>query len=200
MGIALFLTGALTFALTLGVKDLRKVRTSNYKDEFITILKDLLEHEALSQLKEYTHHIGFTRFDHSLNVAYYNFRLSKALGLKVREATRAGLLHDFFLYDWRVRQAETGEKNHLQLHPKKALETAQLYFDISDREADIIINHMWPLTFDLPKYPETFLITFVDKYCAIMEFTSTTGEIITKATSQAITRLASLFSTLFQLA
>ena len=28
---------------------------------------------------------------------------------------------------------------------------------------------MWPLTIKLPKYKESYIITFVDKYCALQE-------------------------------
>ena len=39
-------------------------------------------------------------------------------------------------------------------------------------EKDIILKHMWPVTFSTPKYLETFIVTFVDKYCAIKEFSN----------------------------
>ena len=34
---------------------------------------------------------------------------------------------------------------------------------------DIIIKHMWPVTFAFPKSTEGFILTFVDKYCALSE-------------------------------
>lgn len=31
---------------------------------------------------------------------------------------------------------------------------------------------MWPMTFKLPKYKESYVIVFVDKYCALLEVMS----------------------------
>ena len=36
-------------------------------------------------------------------------------------------------------------------------------------EKDIIENHMWPITFKPPKTKEGWVITLVDKYCAVKE-------------------------------
>ena len=36
-------------------------------------------------------------------------------------------------------------------------------------EKDMIIKHMWPVTLAIPRYPQTFILTLVDKYCATME-------------------------------
>lgn len=82
----------------------------------------------------------------------------------------AGLLHDLFLYD--CENPETRPKNHIKIHPKIALTNAQKIFILNEIEKDIIINHMWPITFSTPKYLETFIVTFVDKYCAIKELSN----------------------------
>ena len=37
-------------------------------------------------------------------------------------------------------------------------------------EKDIILKHMWPLTFKLPTYSESYIVTTADKYCATREF------------------------------
>ena len=34
----------------------------------------------------------------------------------------------------------------------------------------MIANHMWPVTPDMPKTKEGFLITLADKWCAVTEF------------------------------
>ncbi|MHC9000559.1 hypothetical protein [Enterococcus bulliens] len=36
-------------------------------------------------------------------------------------------------------------------------------------ERDIIIKHMWGATIAPPKYKESYIVTMVDKYCAIKE-------------------------------
>ena len=43
---------------------------------------------------------------------------------------------------------------------------------LNDIEKDIILKHMWPVTFSTPHYLETFVVTFVDKYCAIKEWSN----------------------------
>jgi uncharacterized protein len=36
-------------------------------------------------------------------------------------------------------------------------------------ERDIILKHMFPITRELPRYKETYVIVLVDKYCAVAE-------------------------------
>ena len=42
--------------------------------------------------------------------------------------------------------------------------------NLSAIEEDIILKHMWPLTLRIPKYKESFLIMFLDKYVATQDF------------------------------
>ena len=50
-----------------------------------------------------------------------------------------------------------------------ALKNSQERFEISAREADIIVKHMFPLTLRFPRYKESWLVTLVDKYLASKE-------------------------------
>ena len=54
-------------------------------------------------------------------------------------------------------------------HPRRALENAQRLFSLTDREKNIILRHMWPLTVTPPKYREAYVIVMFDKYCSLME-------------------------------
>ena len=54
-------------------------------------------------------------------------------------------------------------------HPTKALKNAGKYFDITEKEGDMIAKHMFPLTVTPPKYKETFVIVLVDKFCSFNE-------------------------------
>ena len=38
-----------------------------------------------------------------------------------------------------------------------------------EKEKDIILKHMWPVTIAFPNSMEGFILTFVDKYCAMNE-------------------------------
>ena len=40
---------------------------------------------------------------------------------------------------------------------------------LNEKEKDIITKHMWPVTIQFPKSIEGFVLTFVDKYCALSE-------------------------------
>lgn len=79
------------------------------------------------------------------------------------------VLHDLFLYDWHFHAKETGNYFHGLTHPRRALENAQRLFSLTDREKNIILRHMWPLTVTPPKYREAYVIVMFDKYCSLME-------------------------------
>lgn len=78
------------------------------------------------------------------------------------------MLHDLFLYDWRKPRPD-GKKLHAFHHPRTALDNASKIFDLNDKEKDIILKHMWPLTVVPPKYVESFIITLTDKYATLEE-------------------------------
>jgi len=142
-----------------------------YKNhEFLNIIKDILSNETVQSLQLYKHHYGSNRYEHCLSVAYHSYKLCKTLGLDHVSAARAGVLHDLFLYD--CENPETRPKNHIKNHPKVALENAEKLFVLNDIEKDIISKHMWPITFTTPRYLETFIVTFVDKYCAMKEWSN----------------------------
>ena len=139
-------------------------------EDFKNIIKDIISNETIQDLRIYKHHYGSNRLEHSLSVSYYSYKMCKLLGLDYVSAARAGLLHDLFLYD--CENPETRPKNHIKEHPKSALDNAQTLFILNDIEKDIILKHMWPITLSTPHYLESFIVTFVDKYCAIKEWSN----------------------------
>ena len=78
------------------------------------------------------------------------------------------MLHDLFLYDWRERQPDR-KGLHAFTHGKTACKNACELFDLNEKEKDMIIKHMWPVTVQLPNSLEGLILTFVDKYCAMSE-------------------------------
>ena len=64
------------------------------------------------------------------------------------------------------------KKFHGLEHPKIALDNARKYFAVNEIEEDIIVKHMWPLTMVPPKYKESFIVSFADKYLSSREFIS----------------------------
>ena len=139
-----------------------------YNNDFLMIINDILLNENVQSLKNFKHHYGSTRFEHCLSVSYYSYCICKFLGLDYISAARAGLLHDLFFYD--CESNVTRPERHLTSHPKIALENAKKLFYLNKKECDIILKHMWPITLCPPKYLESFIITFVDKYCALVEW------------------------------
>ncbi len=145
------------------IKDL-----SNNDEEFQMIIKELINNETVQQMKNYRQHYETSCFEHCYTAAYYCFLIGKKYHLDYKSLTRATMLHDLFLYDWRVRQPDR-KGLHAFTHGKKACENACKLFNLNEKEKDIIIKHMWPVTIKFPKSIEGFVLTFVDKYCAISE-------------------------------
>ena len=144
------------------------MKNKNY--EFENIIKDILENEIFQSLCTFKHHYGSNRYEHCLSVAYNSYKICKFLRLDHISAARAGLLHDFFLYD--CENPETRPKNHIQKHPEESLRNAEKLFTLNDKEREIILKHMWPVTFSPPRHLESLIITFIDKYCALKEWSS----------------------------
>lgn len=136
--------------------------------EYMQIIKDILENKSVQQMKQYRQHFNVTCFDHCLFVSYNTYLLCKRYNLDYISAARAGMVHDLFLYDWRKRI--NGRKGlHAYTHPMQAYKNASTFLTLNDKEKDIIIKHMWPVTLALPRYKETFLMIFIDKYFAVEE-------------------------------
>ncbi len=134
-------------------------------DEFFKINQDILNNEKFRKLDCELHH-GITRFGHSQRVAKCTFRICKKLHLDYEKATRAALLHDFYLdEDFTIEK----QRQILSAHPNVALINAKHYFEINDMQANIIKAHMFPLNGVLPKYKESWVVTFVDKGVALYE-------------------------------
>lgn len=141
---------------------------SEKNEEFQEIIKELIDNETVQEMKNYRQHYETTCFDHCYTAAYYCFLICKKYHLDYKSATRAAMLHDLFLYDWRVRQPDR-KGLHAFTHGKKSCENACKLFNLNEKEKDIIIKHMWPVTINFPKSIEGFILTFVDKYCALSE-------------------------------
>lgn len=140
------------------------------RKEFILLVDDILLNQEFRKLKGFFHHTGHI-YDHVIRVSYISYVIAKALRLDYRSAARGGLLHDFFLYDWRERKANDAKKSqHGREHPHIALANARDQFEISDLEADIIVKHMFPKTRQLPRYRESFLVSLGDKIASVYEY------------------------------
>lgn len=137
-------------------------------NEFRAIIKDIVENDTVQQMHNFRQHYDTSCFEHCYKVALISYIICKKLNLDYISAARAGMLHDLFLYDWRIH--EPGRKRfHAFHHPRIALNNSLKIFSLNKKEQDIILKHMWPITVIPPKSIEAFIITFVDKYCALLE-------------------------------
>lgn len=137
------------------------------KKQYFECINDLIATSSVKKMNEIPHHVNINCLKHSIYVSYISFLLSRSLGLDFKASARGGLLHDLFLYDWKI---ETNRRKlHLFSHPYTALDNASSLFDLTEKEKDIIEKHMWPLTVKLPKFKESFVVGCADKFCALME-------------------------------
>ena len=137
-------------------------------DEFIQMIDDLLNNDTVKQMKNFRQHYETSCFDYCLIASYYCYLYGKKFNLDYVSCARAAMLHDLFLYDWRKKQDDR-KGLHAFTHPKTAYKNASKLFALNEKEKDIILKHMWPVTIALPKYKESYLLTLVDKYCALNE-------------------------------
>ena len=117
---------------------------------FLGCVGPLLESREVNSMKQWRHHFSITCYQHSLFVSYMAFRLARYFGWDYRAAARAGLLHDLYLYDPWDASAHPG--NQCLDHPEFALRNAAaLCPDLSDKEKNAIVSHMFPLAVHLPR-------------------------------------------------
>ena len=135
--------------------------------EFLELTRELLDSDQVRMMGRWNHHGSVTTLDHSLFVALSSYRLARFLRLDAYAAARGGLLHDLYLYDSRDRSAHPG--NQCFDHPRFAARNAAALTDLSPKEHNIILSHMWPLGGALPRSPEAWLVDLVDTVCAALE-------------------------------
>src|SRR5699024_9971845 len=69
------------------------------------------------RMEQFVQHGNTSCLLHCVAVAHVSFAIARALHLRVREEalSRGALLHDYFLYDWHVR--DPLRKKHAFFHP-----------------------------------------------------------------------------------
>lgn len=135
--------------------------------EFLDLVQSILENPEFKKLNFYKQHLKTTRFMHSLNVSYISWLVAKKFGWDASIAARAGLLHDFCVYDFKDKLP----KGQIQAfyHPKVAAKTSDEHFELYEKERQAILSHMFPLG-PMPRSREAWVITCIDKFCACTEF------------------------------
>ena len=138
---------------------------------YCAVVGDLLRHEKVREMHQYPHHRDVDTLYHSVCVSYLTYKICEKMHWHPKEATRAALLHDFYLYNW---YTDKHDEWHAFLHPKMACKNAEHYFGaLTPRQEDMILCHMWPLHLAPPHSREGFVLTFADKVCAVRDLIGT---------------------------
>ncbi len=134
---------------------------------FEEIAKNIIDNNKYKNLKKENHH-GISRYDHSLRVARITYKISKYFNKDYVSATRAALLHDFFIdTDFKYENTFDKSKNHAEV----ALKNSEEHFKLNEIEKEAILSHMFPLNRKLPSSAESFILNITDKMVAIYECT-----------------------------
>ncbi len=136
---------------------------------FYRLTEEICETEKYLMQKGFFAHADETVFDHCVNVARdcYVYAMRKKGVLDIVALTKAALLHDYYLYDWRKNPAFTF---HGFKHALIAARNAAADFGLTKKERMIIESHMFPLNlFHLPRCKEAWVLTYFDKKRAIEE-------------------------------
>ena len=102
-----------------------------------------------------------------LTCPYTSYKIAKKFGWDAKSTARGGLLHDLFFYDWRDTKFN---KSHAWVHPRITKRNAQKLIQLNKLEEDIIVKHMFGATISPPRYKESWIVTCVDKYWAVREW------------------------------
>ncbi len=150
------------------------ILSTEQKNELESIYQDLLKDERVLKMKVIPMHKGSNCYIHSFKVA----RRAIKVALKYKKELRykallyAAILHDYYLYDWRVDKSKRNK--HLTTHAALAVSQAKRDFNISDEIGEIMISHMWPVD---PKFfphsKEAKILMNADNYVATREFITT---------------------------
>lgn len=130
---------------------------------------EILNNSNMIKSKEYMQHGTTSVFDHSLNVTMMCLKIVNILKINIdtKSLIRGALLHDYFLYDWHVKD-ETHQLHGFK-HAKIALNNACKEFELNEIEKNMIYTHMFPLNLRIPKYKESIILCIADKICASKE-------------------------------
>lgn len=143
--------------------------TAQAQFAFAEYIRRFASQPTVRQLAQFTQHGSTSCLLHSVAVAYFSVRLARFLHLHVREREmiRGALLHDYFLYDWHIKDPK--RPAHATHHPLAALKNAERDFTLTDVEKDVICKHMFPVTPKPPRCREGWMVTLADKGCGLYE-------------------------------
>lgn len=140
-----------------------------WREEAAQRLQEHIYDERILRMREYIQHGSISTYEHSILVAYYSWIWMRRLHLKCDEQAllRGALLHDYYLYDWHKK--EEWHRWHGFRHPAFAVQNASRDFELTKKEKEIILRHMWPLTVIPPRCREAWLVNGADTFISLIE-------------------------------
>ena len=138
-----------------------------YDQEFIDIIKPIIDHPEFQKRKDFLHHESQSVYDHSVNVAYIVFKKAKKKrNIDIKSAVIGAILHDFYYKPWQnCKEKKPFFKKHGFIHAREALENSKKIFPelMNPIIENCILRHMFPLNIIPPAYKESWMVTFADK-------------------------------------
>ena len=145
--------------------------TEEQKTYLENLYQSFLHDEKIMRMKDIPMHRGSNCYEHVFTVAkkaIRRCRRSCRKNLNLEVVLLGAILHDYYLYDWRVDREK--RKGHGRKHQYIASENASKDFNISMEVKKVIESHMWPLNFhEYPKSREAKIVSFTDKEVTIRQ-------------------------------
>lgn len=138
----------------------------------LDVYKEITSSDKFKREKKFMQHGTTSVYQHSIDVAFMCLFIARKFNIKVNEQclVKGALLHDYFLYDWHVR--DKSHRLHGFRHPRFSYNNAKRDFGLNEIEANMILSHMFPMGPAIPRYKESWILTISDKYCATKEIIS----------------------------
>lgn len=134
---------------------------------FLRCVAPLLASPQVQSMKQWRHHFSITCYEHSLFVSYTAFAWPAASGWDERAAAGRGC--STTCTSMTLPTAPPIRATVLR-PPVAALRNArELCPDLTEREANAILTHMFPLSAHLPRCREAAVVNLADKICATIE-------------------------------
>ena len=142
--------------------------TPEEKARLEEIYQYYFNHPLVQRMKNISMHRGSNCFEHSFKVAKKAVNRCKDRKVDLETLLIASILHDYYLYDWRVHPEL--KKGHGRRHPYLAAKKAKEDFNVSYEVQCCIASHMWPINFkEYPRTREAKELSYHDKRTAIIE-------------------------------
>ena len=168
--------------------------TQEQKDKLESIYQSFLNNEKILKMKEIPMHRGSNCYEHAFKVvkrAIHHVEISTKKDINLEVVLIGAILHDYYLYDWRVDKSK--RRKHAHDHELIAAENASRDFAISPEVKIVIETHMWPLNFKkYPKTREAKIVSINDKIVALCE-SLTSKRYKNKHREKYLNRISKLF-------